>query len=127
VHHEEVVELVTLRQVLSPGARLLIVMAVVALVGLIAANVLLWQRIEETRTVNTEPVSDVATSGLADLRRRLTKVEAQIAATLDPTGTVATSAPSVLLFEIAKLRNCVIEFQQAIDNARGRSGEFKYC
>ena len=115
----------TVGEVLSSrGARFLAVVAVCTIFALVAASVVLWQRIENVR-IEKQPVpaASVIENQLRDLRRRLTRVETQVAGTLDATGTVTTT-PAPLIWELELLKKCVREFQQALDDGRSR---FTYC
>lgn len=114
----------------SRGARFLTVVVVTLFLVLIAAVVLLWQRVEEGPTVTTtEPaVNAVAQPDLIPLKNRLNSLETRLGSFLDETQTVVTSPPpSQLEYEIAVFRACLVEFQHAIAAGGLRCGQFKYC
>jgi hypothetical protein len=115
----------TLGEVLaSRGARFLTLVAVCSIVGLIAASLVLWQRIESVNEQKQPvPTPAVIDEQLRDLRRRIARIETQIQGTFDATGTV-TTAPAPLAFQLEALRTCVNELQQTLDDGRSR---FNYC
>ena len=117
---------IDLREILSSrGARFLAVVAVCTITLLVAGTVLLWQRVESAPRADAQPSAELlADRELTDIRRRLSRIETQIAATLDATGTTVTTTPAPLLYQLELLRRCVVEFQQAIDSGRSR---FTYC
>jgi hypothetical protein len=117
---------IELREILSSrGARFLAVVAVCTIAVLLAGMVLLWQRVETGQRVDAQPSAELlADRELTDIRRRLTRIETQIQASLDATGTSVTTTPAPLLYQLELLRQCVAEFQQAIDSGRSR---FTYC
>jgi hypothetical protein len=124
-------EVITLRDAMaSRGVRFLTVVVVAIFAVLVAATVLLWQRVEESHgPAASEPAtSPVQEAQLRAVRSRLNSVETRLSSMLDESQTVVTAPPpSVLEFELAALRNCLIEFQRAIDVGRVRGGQFTYC
>ena len=123
--HEDRITDLTLGEVLaSRGARFLTLVAVCSIVGLIAASIVLWQRIESVNAQKQPvPTPAVIEEQLRDLRRRISRIETQIQGTFDLTGTV-TTAPAPLAFQLEALRTCVNELQQTLDDGRSR---FNYC
>jgi hypothetical protein len=109
----------------STGARFLAVVVAVVLLGLVAATVLLWQRVEDTRKSARTPRT-VTVSGLAAVQRRLDQVETQLAA-IRGSGTAPPLADP-LQNQVTALEQCVAQFQQAVvDVQRGRRVQITYC
>jgi hypothetical protein len=113
---------ITLRRVMaSRGARFLTVVVVAVFAALVAGNVLLWQRVEDSRVpaAPAEPaVPAVTPADLRGLQERINRVETLASVTLDPTGTTVTSSPSALQSDLDSLRYCLVAFQQAITSQR---------
>ncbi len=122
---------ITLRDVAtSRAARFLTVVVVTVLAVLIAAIVLLWQRVEAQPTVTAtieSPGTALTPAELRDFKTRLDSLETRLAALLDPTGSVVTTSPSATQHELGELRSCIVAFQQAIDAGVKHGGQFKYC
>jgi hypothetical protein len=103
------------------AARLISVVAVVTIAALLASTVLLWQRVEDVKAdVSTVPAKPVGNSELTDLRRRLARLETQVAATTDDTGNLVGPTDE-LRAELASLRQCVATFQQRLTQSRGQT------
>ncbi|MEX0666013.1 MAG: hypothetical protein WD598_14760 [Acidimicrobiia bacterium] len=127
----DVPEPVTLRRVMaSRGARVLTVVVVAVFTALLAATVLLWQRVEEAR-VPPEPVlpkvETVTPDQLLAVENRLNSIETKLASMVDAAGTMVTAAPTELQSELVALRSCLSAFQRAIDDGSVRGGRFAYC
>jgi len=116
----------TIREALATrGARFLAIVAVCTILGLLASSVVLWQRIEDVKVERQPaPAPSAVERQLTEIRRRLARVETRIAANLDPTGTTVTTTPPEFLYQLALLRNCVVEFQQALDSGKRK---YTYC
>jgi hypothetical protein len=112
----------TLRDVMtSRGARFLTVVVVVAFASLLAATVLLWQRVEDNRRVDTTAQPAVSTPSpavLRSLQSRLNRVETRLSALLTSDGTTVMSSPSAMQSDLDALRYCLRVFQQQILNPR---------
>jgi hypothetical protein len=120
---------VTLRDAMaSKGARFLTVVVVTLFAVLLAATVLLWQRVEERHVVTATPAKATNAANAALLRGfagRLNSIEIRTSALLNPDGTVATTPTDALQHELDALRDCLNIFQQQI--ASGRAGTVRLC